>query len=367
MNETPRVTIDLLARMLGVDPEIRPHRLLAAARQQKKYPILVLSAARAEGIPLGTGSNDELAGAIERCLLYQSIADDFASYGARTLKGTRIGEFYPEPLQRPQRDLDLTFPDSDTLWRAARTLVDRYPVFGIDLSFLCRDGVRHSVVSIYWPAADVFQDADYSVDLSTAAYFGNFGSVGVRVVPPADQRLTDLLAIAEERFQRKFTGVDALDLLFLLGGESHITVTELVEAASAYQLAPELRELAVYTRSWAELAEFLPKGLISALQEPAEVECARRAQWIATDDNEDNRTELAATHPDRIESAFSSGRPIGALLLKRRNGDLTEHFLRFSEGIIARTAVGDFLLVDGSLVEPEIYEESLRYIEKISE
>jgi hypothetical protein len=111
------------------------------------------------------------------------------------------------------------------------------------------------MVAVTWAAREPLLDKPMGVDVTTFAFGGDFRTVPLRAAPPDDEDLANLLAVAEERFQRKFRVKDHLDLLTLADvlerrfGDAVVDVV--CDSAATFALAPELRKLIGGADRWA--------------------------------------------------------------------------------------------------------------------
>jgi hypothetical protein len=342
------IDVALLYRMLDVDEDDSHYRLVWESRRRSfTLPHLVLSALDAEGYPLGAGARDELRRASDRNAAYSSLARTICEgTQARVVKGPSIGIRYPRGLQRPVGDLDLIVPGECQLWAAVRTVVDAQPSCGMDIS-VSGAGPGHCVVSLSWPGADPALDPWHGVDVCTAAFCGNGGSVGIRPLLPADQLTADVLSLAEERFQRPFWIKDFLDV-FVLARAQDCDPVAVAGAADRYQLAPELAELAELAGRYGSTGVF---GEIARLAGQAAVRERTR------------RDAITSSGPSASDVPLRHG-----YLLRRT--EWREHFAPavrhvWEEGTILRTPLGDYLLVDSGTVTTGEHENAMRELRRV--
>ncbi|MFI6447996.1 hypothetical protein [Kitasatospora sp. NPDC050543] len=337
------VTVGLFRRVLDVGTDEPLRDVVRAARTWRGHVApLVLSAAEAEGIALGTGSGDELRRMGARVEDYRRLADRLtgAVPGARVLKGPALGRHWPAALLRPCGDLDVCVPDAAALWRAVREVAALRPLHDLDVTVLRHGDVLHWVVVLRWQAEDPVLDVDHRIELATFAYPGHPGVVDIRTEPPGDQAVADLLALAEERFDRPFGPKDLLDLAFVLRAADCPPLPELAFAAELFRLAPELRELAERVRGVADLTCPANERLLALLEGPAERERAARA---------------AQSLPD-AELPLHGFRLTETVHVRRSD---TVEFVGFDGGTVLRCPVGDFLLVDSDRVDPDVHDAAL--------
>ncbi|MFF4486158.1 hypothetical protein ACFY0F_06600 [Streptomyces sp. NPDC001544] len=347
MTDTP-LDLRLLHRLLEVPEHEGAYRLVRRAQQTSgTLAQLVVSVAAAEGAETGSGSRDLLERARLRADRYAELRGALTGCpGLRTVKGPSLAAHYPPDVRRPVGDLDVVAPDEAQLWRAALTLcsLGGEPA---ELSLFTADGRLHVMVAVLWPSPDPLMEEEIRVELCTAAFAGDFAGVPVRPELPADQVLADLLSVAEERFQRSFHAKDAVDLLMLLEGGA-ATPAEMADAASAYRLAPELLELT---------------GLLGAAVDHPGTEPLRRALAGAAQDETARRAAARRSTPEPerpVAARLDAGCPVWGMPLNRatRSGNscVLEHRAALP---LARTPVGDYLLVADEVVDPGVYATAL--------
>ncbi|MFJ5269776.1 hypothetical protein [Streptomyces sp. NPDC088358] len=340
--------LNLLHRLLDVPEHEEAYRLVRRAQQTSgTLAQLVVSLAVGEGTEPGSGSRDLLERARSRAARYADLRATLADCpGIRTVKGPSLAGHYPAGVRRPVGDLDLVAPDEERLWRAAVTLcsLGGEPA---ELSLFVAAGRLHVMLAVLWPSPDPLMEEEIRVELCTAAFSGDFAAVPVRPELPARQVLADLLSVAEERFQRAFHAKDAVDLLMLLDSGS-LEPTGVAEAAAACRLAPELVELLDLLSTAVEHPGAEP--LRRALTVPAAAETARRAA-VPRPPHEPGRSVTA-----RLEA----GQPVWGMPLTRASRPGDKCVLDHRDDLtLARTPVGDFLLVAGELVDPDLHAAAL--------
>jgi hypothetical protein len=118
-------------------------------------------------------------------------------------------------------------------------------------------------------------------DISTCTFSGDMAGVPVRVTGPADDDLCSLFAVAEERFQRRFTVKDLIDLVLLADALHHRLGDEVVDVvvsnARTLCLAPELRQLIKKASTWVPLPGAWPEVAHRLQPLAAEEKALRRA------------------------------------------------------------------------------------------
>lgn len=360
-SDGPQLGVELLGTLLGVPEHAPPWLLVRAAREKEdSLPQLVLSLLERDGVVLGSGSADELRRARERHETYLHVASAVLSeVPARIIKGPSIASRYPAGLVRPVGDLDLVVPDEEVLWRTVKLVLRHHRTAEAHVTLFGHPD-RHVLVSLTWPADDPVLDPELKVEVCTAALAGDGRAVRIRPVLPENQALANLLALAEERFQRAFGVKDVVDVLVLDRAELP-SVAEIVDTVEAYQLAPELAELLNLA------GEHMGSGplarVAAELGEAVTRERCRRRDWLPPSPESDANS---------LDAAFASGRPVGGLLLpstgrEPERGLCCSVVHRFSAGAILRTPVGDYLLSAESVVERSRYEAALAYLSDLGE
>jgi hypothetical protein len=347
--------LSLLYKVLDVPEEDGPGRLLFAARKEHHtLPYLVLSAIHREGGAMSDAARHELARAERRVRHYERVLDRVtARVPVSPVKGPLIATSYPEDLLRPQGDLDLVTDGEADLWRAIRVLMADTPLY-VGVSVL---GVatRHLVVTLTWPPEDPLLDPELRVEVCTAALVGDYAAVPIRAALPEDVTTANLLALAEERFQRPFHARDAIDL-HMIDRTPCPDVPVLAEAAHDYHLAPELRELVLHAGRRAPLGRLAE--LDTALKEYDHRERRRRADH-----------DPAHVPRGTAADSLAQGRPLyGMPLRSTGRADWERSHIHFfgSSGLL-RTPVGDYLLVADEKVGWDEYEAALRELDRQAE
>ncbi|MEU6312339.1 hypothetical protein [Streptomyces sp. NPDC047014] len=337
------LTLDLLHELLEVDTELPARRLLTAARQVRGVlSPLVLSLAEREGTAMGTGARDELVRMRRRAETYRRLAEDLAGVpGARVVKGPSLARHYPEGTLRALGDLDVVVPSEAALWRVLALALDHHGSDEAELTVLDTPQ-RHLFAAVWWPGDDPLLDPDHGIEVTTFGFAGKPGLVPLRASLPEDQVLADVLSLAEERFQRPFTVKDVIDLVCVLTSPAAPAPRPLIAAAEEFALAPELLELCERVRACPRLAATVPEELVEGLRAPADAQLRHRVQAPA----------------GRHEQHY--GMQLTAPLRRGAGHQRTEH--RWSEGVITRTPVADFLMVTGELVDPALHASALEQL-----
>ncbi|MFK8912443.1 hypothetical protein, partial [Streptomyces sp. YS-3] len=331
------VDLPLLYRLFDLSPDEDLRVLVRRARATREALVqLVFSVAERAGHRLGTGSADELRRARARAEGYRRLHTAIsAAHRVHVLKGPAISQHYPEGVLRPTGDLDLVVADERELWAVVRVVLGHQSVENLDYSVV--DGERrHMMATLSWTPLDPLLDRDAKVDVGTAAYFGDGAVLPVRSRPPSDEVLTSLLAIAEERFQRAFHAVDAIDVIVLsrIGPES---VASAEATVREFRLAPEVTELLAHAGRCAPLGPF---------------EELRRRLEPAAEQERERRSAATAAPPARVRYGMElrrAHRPDWRRAVEHHAGGDT----------LMLTPVGDYLLVESELVAPDRYEAAL--------
>ncbi|WP_159031264.1 hypothetical protein [Streptomyces acidiscabies] len=357
-NALPDVTLEMLYRLLGVEDHESRRELIRRGRQvSPRLPHLLISAAAREGVPLGTGTRDELRRARARADRYADLYDAVraAVPGVRITKGPSVARWYPPDLLRPVGDLDLGCETEDELWRAARTVAERAPVEDIDLALTRHEDRTDVTLALKWPSEDELLDQPHSVELSTVAFPGDLdGTVPPRFALPADQILADLLSLAEERFQRPFTAKDTVDALMILTYRPPDPTT-LAEAAEAHLLAPELLELLTLVQDGAQTPL---DGFCTPLRAPAAAERARR--------DATSRPHGTPHDTTTVDGRLDAGLPVAGLRLNRRRSPVDRAVRHDTDGVsLLRTPLADFLLVCGEVVSRADHDAALAALDRL--
>ncbi|MBY8887534.1 nucleotidyltransferase family protein [Streptomyces sp. PTM05] len=344
-----RPTSGLLLRLLGGNEDETPRAVLRRLRSRAwTMPPLLLSLLAREGVPLGSGSADELRRARERAAVYDAVLASVTGTGVRPLKGPSLARWYPADMVRPVGDLDLVAPDEPALWDVVRRLLREHPLEHVELATLWAQGTDHLIVGVYWPSADPLLDRGLNVEVSTFGYAGDGSAVPLRAGLPGDQTAADLLALAEERFQREFAVKDLLDVALVLTSAEAPDLADLVVTAAEYRLAPELGELTDRTADVLGLPALLPERVRTALADAAAWERDRRTRHSA------QQPETGEVDGLSVMQRLDAGLPLHGLPL----GDLgvrpwpVSRYERFGDELVLRTPIGDFLLVGSEPVDP---------------
>jgi hypothetical protein len=348
--------LPLLYRLLDVDPEEPVRRLVQKARVTRSLlAALVLSVAERDGHRLGTGAADEVRRARGRADEYQRLAAELDEPGVRSVKGLGIARHYPQGLVRPSVDLDLIVPDEDQLWQLVARLRANRDVQEITVTVLPYAGVRHLAVCLKWPSEDPLLDPDHCVELGTLAYEGDLDTVPPRPGFPEEQVLTDLLALAEERFQRPFDVKDVLDLAVLVGGGG-VDPSAAVRAAIEFRLAPELREACLLAST--HLGNPIFDRLAEMLVTPAARERQQRDPGLVGEALHREVRELLGD--DSAPGApMLGGVPLPA---STTEPPAKATYRNIPGGMVLNCPLGDFLLTNQQVVPEELYDSAVAIV-----
>lgn len=348
MRNPASIRLDVVDRLLGA-PDDLPAWRVADMASRGRILATWLSTVEARGGPLGPQPRAYLRRVRRRTAdLHALGAELSAAYGLRVLKGERIARHLPEPLLRQSGDVDLVAPDEVSLWRCVLDLKSRFEAAIEGVSVLDGGaGAIHLMVAVKWAASEPLLDKPMGVDVTTFAFGGDFRTVPLRATPPEDDDLANLLAVAEERFQRKFRVKDHLDLLTLadvlerrFGDDVVIMVRD---SAAAFALAPELRRLIGGTHRWIPLSARW-RRVLDALGPLAREEKARR------------RAGRPGVH--RLRFGYPLDGPAGA--------EATVRIHPRESGDVASTPAGPCLLTERLVVDEEHLATAVEFVRSLS-
>lgn len=372
-------TLGVLCELLGTDEDCPPDKLLHRARTAA-YTLspLLLSAAAHEGRRMGSGSEDELRRHRARLAVYAEIAAAVAPHGARVVKGPGLSRFQPDWVVRTSGDLDLLAADEVALWRSARIVADILPVYDLMLTVTGWGAGGHFMVGLFAPSEDPWLDPELRVEIATYAYPGDCEAVPLRSAMPARESVAQLLAVAEERFQRGFTVRDVLDCAAVLASSEAPDPAELAEAAAEANISPELLELIDFARGFPSVAPVIAAAYGSALAEPAEAERERRTGLcpaVAEGSSPDGETVLERVQrklvaggsvAERLRTAF----PVFGMPL-RVDGPFwpRDRAAVHASGdfIVLTSPLGAFLLVAQEWVDPVQYRRAQEFARELAQ
>lgn len=344
------VELDVVESLLGLPPDLPAWRIADAANRARVLPTW-LSSMVARGKPLSPGAVEYLDRVRVRVESLHAVGRELrAAHGVTVIKGEQIAARFPDGLLRNSGDADIVAQDQGSVWRCVRDLRERYDAVAQSISILRTDDATHVVVAMKWPAPEPFLDKPMGADIATCAFCGKLdGSVPIRPVPPDDEDLCSLFAVAEERFQRRFSRKDMLDLVVLAEALSErfgagAALAELVlDTAERLCLAPELRRLILKTGGWVNL----PDGWM---------DIADRLGPVA------EQEKAARKSGDRKPAEWLYGFPLDAV--PSPEPELTVH--RFALGEIARTPIGNCLLLSEPEMSEELYEAAMAEAESLT-
>ncbi|MBL1097948.1 hypothetical protein [Streptomyces coffeae] len=352
--------LDTLRRLYGLSPDDGVRALVRGARSfAQSHTPLAISAAAAAGVPMGSGSRDELHRAHLRAAGYAELFDAMADAAdIRTIKGPSLAAYYPESVVRPVGDLDVIAASEADLWAAARVVCARRDVDTIDLSLIPHADQKHVQLGLLWPTDDPMLERDHNIEIGTLPYAGDFGTVPAIPELPSDPRLADLLALAEERFQRPYSPKDILDVRFLLE-RTELDPVVTARLIAGHRRAPELVELLELARPHASAPELT--GLLEALREPAAHERALRENTPIT---------RSDPQPVDVRERLDEGLPVYGMALRpdppqdRSGWRAARHEVVDGSHLLC-TPIGDYLLVGEATVSHESYSAAMAALTRI--
>lgn len=210
-----------------------------------KLAATLLSAWAAEGRRLPEQLRHELDEHRRRIAYYadtwSSIVD--AAPNAYVVKGPSIAAHYPPHLVRAAGDLDVVCRNGDELWAAAVRLVEQgWDVTAATIQLSKRDGYdvllqleRPSGSSLGVPYVIDLTTADVATSLRTRAH-----QLSTRDRSPL---ATSVVALVAERWERRFTSRDVLDLYLLEAAATPQDVAALTVGLAESGLGRAWREL----------------------------------------------------------------------------------------------------------------------------
>lgn len=229
----------------GVSSTVDSHGLLDASRSPShKLAITLLSCWATEGHPLDAGQRAVLDA-------YRDRADRYARIWARLrevaptahlVKGPLIAAHYPAGVVRAAGDLDVVDPNVSELWQAAAVLVgDGWRVYAFTV--LPYPGGHDVLLSIQQAPDGAIADP-YEVELRTPDVATSLTRTPVRFDPTeAEPVASSIIGLAAERFERRFTSRDILDLGVLSAVLTDSGRAALAEALTTARLWPAYRQL----------------------------------------------------------------------------------------------------------------------------
>lgn len=350
------LTLDLVRALLGVDEDASARELVRAARAaHHNLPHLVLSLLERDGVELGSGSGDELRRARTQRDAYDKLREALdATVPHRVVKGPSLARHYPPDVVRPVGDLDVLVDSEELLWQAVRVVLDQHQATRVDVALIGADR-RDCLVTVAWQGGDPILDHEPNVELGTVLFGGDLAAVPVRPGAPRDPLVTDLLALAEERFQQPYRIKDAIDVI-VLARSGLPPLEEVAGEARRFRLAPELAELVEYT---AKLGDVGPLATLPDLLRPAVLEeRKRRANWSPPE----------PPAGDSVDACLEAGRPVGGLHLRwvpRQESMPVSRIHRFDGGSLLLTPVADYLLTGEPLVTGRQYDAALAELARL--
>ncbi|MFF9573064.1 hypothetical protein [Streptomyces sp. NPDC014685] len=287
--------------------------------------------------------------------LFRGISERHPDHSVHLLKGDAIAAHYPDGLVRAANDLDLTVTDEATFWQVASTVQQMLPSLRpVELTVFQTDCGTHYAMTLQWPSEDPLVDAPLRVELSSFAFLGDQEGVPLRVAVPAAQGIAHVLALAQEARERPLGLKDLMDVLALAEAGAMPDAADLCAAADAWRLAPEVRQLGAFVRTYAPSA-------------PEAVVVLESAELAKAADEERARRDARGDAPHRATEDFHAvmGETLGAVELRRRpSRPMSETAFRDpGNQAILRTPVGDYLLAAaGSRLASQTYRDAMSYV-----
>lgn len=334
------MTERLVSSFLGAQAGIADWRIAELANR-KRILASWLSEVEVAGGTLDPGAARYLARARRRVrALHMLGAQLTATHPVTVIKGPVIARHMPAGLLRQSGDIDLVAHSEESLWHVVLDIRERCGAVVRGISVLrTDDGDRQLGVWLKWPAEEPLLDKPMGGDVTTCTFVGDLKRVPVRSAWMDDDDLLSLFAVAEERFQRKFRVKDLLDLVVLVPvlvrtyGDD---LTDIVsEWADELSLAPELLQLSRQVHEWRDLPDEWLR-VMDRLTSLSERERALRKAG--------GRRIHTATYGLALDDA-----PTTELLSIHSTSD----------GELATTPAGTFLLVDSGVIEEDTYERAL--------
>jgi hypothetical protein len=335
------MTEQLITSFLGAPPGLVDWRVAHLA-SRKRILAGWLSEVEAAGGTLDAGAAAYLARVRRRVRALHSLGAELAAtYDVTVIKGQAIARHLPPGVLRQSGDVDLVAHDEHALWQVVLDLRERCGAVLGGLSVLRAGEDRQLGVWLKWPAEEPLLDKPMGADVTTCTFAGDLKTVPVRTVPTAEEDLLNLFAVAEERFQQKYRVKDLVDLSVLVPVLVRTYGDDLADVVACWAeqlcLAPELLRLSRKVHDWRDLpGEWLL--VMDRLVEPAARERALR------------RAGGRTIHTARYGLALDD-EPAEETLLSIHST---------SDGELATTPAGTFLLVDSDTVDQDTYERALR-------
>lgn len=383
------VTVDVLRRLLwarGVSTVADDDQLLEASRDPKhKLGVTLLSAFAAAGRTLTADQETELGHHRERIERYRAAWKEVhaAAPGAYRVKGDEIAQYYPEGVLRPSSDLDVVIRDPAQLWAAAQRMVELGWEIGALTVVESRDTEEPDILlecQIHGDHEEIF-GIYYGVELRTVDIPTSTRQPSFRVPDPQGSPLaTNTIALLAERWERRFTSRDRLDLALMVSRYTEADQSAVAAALTATEMWPEWRELS------GEIARlgWLPDLPIvrAAEQQAARGTRAKRighgvklwghpvralaflAQITVDTDRGRLADSVASFIGNRVGArrVFDLGVPVYGVPLPDPPGPEPDRLslVRRGRHLVATTPLGEFLLVTGSCPAEWVEEAQAR-------
>jgi hypothetical protein len=350
------VELDIVERLLGVPADYPRWRIADMANRAKILPTW-LSSVIARGGSIGSAATEYLDRISRRVgTLHRVGAELAAAHQVSVIKGAKIAHRMPTGLLRNSGDTDIVAQDQQALWKCVLDLRERYAAVPQGVNVLSSGESLHVVVAMKWPAEASFLDKPMGADICTCAFCGDMKSVPVRTYLPEDDDLCSLFAVAEERFQRKFSRKDMLDLVVLADALDERFGDQLpglvADTASQLNLAPELLRLIRKTTEWVELPAGWTKVEL-ALEPAATAEKDRRTKAISG-----TGIHVSGTGIHRLRFGF----PLDDIPAP----DLAVRLHEFGDTHLMSTPLGTCLLVDTPTIPAGLITEATERARSLS-
>jgi hypothetical protein len=334
-----------LKYILEVDDDATHGSVIQAARTHKwNLSSTYLSMLCREGEAITNAGRWELSRHAARVDEYKRVRDMAFGLGAVAVsKGIGIAELYPHGISRHSGDLDLVVPDTESAWNIAAELRRVHPEAQVDLTLF--DSGRQVAIAVAWPSSEWVLDKELWVDLVPTPFLGDGANVPARAFPEAaSAHAQNIMALAEERFQRPFGPTDVFDTAVLISRQN---ADDVVQLALDMRLCPELQELVEHCRQYVEidLGESAAEKLALGVQPEL-----------------DRRAHAGGAGGESIEGPLPTGLWYGMDLSLIARAESHGTVQRIGDGYAMATPVGWYFLVRGSVVRREDFEAAHAFV-----
>lgn len=363
-------TLRWLLEARGVPGGLSPVDLVRHARDPRhKLAVTLTSVLARDGHQLPDGLLDEVANHRRRIQRYADLWSRIHALAptAHVVKGSEIAQSYPDGVLRSAGDLDVVCPDQRMLWVAARWLIAQgWELHALTVVADHAGGAHHVLMDVRSDADSEIFGVPYVVELRTVDIATSLRHRARRLSGSAAEPLPrNIASLLAERWERRFTSRDLLDLALLtqrLTSPARQSLTESLEQSSLW---PEWREAAraLDALGWLPRMELMDTTSAPGRDAVARLRRAlagwghplRAASYLAQSTVDADRGKLAdwlaAQLHRRIgcERLLHAGVPLFGVPLDDGGHDIAEMALTSRGGhIVAQTPVGDFLLVTGA-------------------